>query len=183
MCEIIGGLWLTPGRLQLPVAKYQFPCRIASWPLCCWMQGLEERHERRGLCRTQVIPIGRHVATALNHLPNELVLGQPYGNAVEGWPPLSTRVAKRVAVAALLDLKYERALPLKRSRAMNVLFGYWIAAPGIHVRAPRRELGHASEGAEGDRGQQHRDNRNRPALPAFFSFPGKERQKNQSQNY
>jgi hypothetical protein len=183
MCEIIGGLWLSPGRLQLAVAKYQFPCRITSRTLCCWVQGLEESYERRSLCRTQVVPIGRHVAAALNHLPNELVLRQPHGNAVQGWSPLSTRVAERVAVAALLDLKHERTLPLKRGRAVNVAVGYWIAAPGVHVRTPGRELGHASKGAERDRDHQHGNNRNRTALPAFFSFSRKKRQKNQAKNY
>ena len=183
MCEIIGGLWLSPGRLHSAVAKYELPCRIARRALCRWVQGLEKRYKRRGLCRTQVVSIGRHVAAALNHLPDELVLRQPHGNAVQGWPPLSTRVAKRVAVAALLDLKHERTLPLKRSCAMNVAVGYWIAAPGIHVRTPGRELGHASKGAESDRNHQHGNNRNWPALPAFFSFSGKKRQKNQAKNY
>src|SRR3984885_6778281 len=123
MCEIIGGLWFGPGRLQLAVVKHQFPCGITSRTLRCWVQGLEESYERRSLCRTQAVPIGRHVAAALNHLPNELVLRQPNGNAVQGWSPLSTRVAKRVAVAALLDLKNERALTFKRRRALNVPIG------------------------------------------------------------
>src|SRR5580698_8300499 len=150
MCEIIGDLWMSPGRFHLSVVKYQFPCRITSRTLACRMQGLEESYERSGLCRTQVVPIGRHVAAALNHLPNELVLCQPYGNAVKGWPSLSTHVAKRVTVAALLDLEHERTLPLKCSRAMNVPVGYWIAAPSVHVRTPGRELGQASKCAESD---------------------------------
>src|SRR5580693_2092762 len=141
MCEVIGGLWLSPGGFQLAVAQYHLPCRIMSGTLCCWVQGLEESYERRSLCGTQVVAIGRHVAAALNHLANELVLRQTHGNAVQSWPPLSTHVAQRVAVAALLDLKHERTLPLKCGRPVNVLVGYWIAAPGIHVRTPRRELG------------------------------------------
>jgi hypothetical protein len=56
-----------------------------------------------------------------------------------------------MAIAALLHLKHERALPLKRSRAMNVLLGYWITAPGVHVRTPGGELGHASKRPQGDR--------------------------------
>src|SRR5580698_3525357 len=182
MCEIIGSLWLSPGRLRLAVAKYQLPCRIASWTLCCWVQGLEESYERRSLCRAQVVPIGRHVAAALNHLANELVLRQPHGNAVQGWPPLSTHVAERMAIAALLDLKHERTLPLKCGRAMNVPVGYWIAAPGVHVRTPRRELGHASKGAESDCDHQYGHDRNRPTLPALFSFSRKKWQKNQAKN-
>src|SRR5580704_4529693 len=182
MCEIIGGLRLSPGRLQLTVAKYQVPCRITSRTLCCWVQGREKSYECRGLCRTQVVPIGRHIPAALNHLPNELVLWQPHGNAVQGWPSLSTHVAKRVTVAALLDLEHERTLPLKCSRAMNVPVGYWIAAPSVHVRTPGRELGQASKCAESDRDQQHGYNRNRTPLPTFFSFSQKKRQENQAKN-
>src|SRR5580658_6969804 len=182
MCKIIGGLWLSPGGLLLAVAAYQIQRSITSRILCCWVQGLEESYERRSLCRTQVVPIGRHVAAALNHLPNELILRQPHGNAVQGWPPLSTCISKRMAVMALLDLKHERALPLKRSCAVNVPVGYWIAAPCTHVRTPGRELGHASKRAEGDRDQQHGHNRNWTALPAFFSFSRKKRQKNQAKN-
>src|SRR3984885_2567682 len=183
MCEIIGGLWLSPGRLQLAVAKYQFPRRITSRALCWWVQGLEKRYERRSLCGTQVVPIGRHVTAALNYLANELILRQTHGNAIQGWSPLSTRVAERVAIAALLDLKHERTLALKRSGAVNVPVRYWIAAPGVHVRTPGRELGHASKGAESDRDQQHSNNGDRPALPTFFSFSRKKRQKNQAENY
>src|ERR1700691_4573243 len=180
MCEIIGGLWLSPGGLHLAVAKNQIPCRIAGRSLVGWVQGLEERYERRSFCRTQVISIGRHVAAALNYLTNELILREPHGNAVEGWPSLSARVAKRVAVAALLDLKHERTLPLKRSGAMNVPVGNWISAPGAHVRTPGCELRHTGKRAESDRDHQHSNNRNRPALPALFPFSRKKRQKNQA---
>src|SRR4029077_14686112 len=95
--------------------------------------------------------ICRHVAAALNHLPNELVLCQPHGDAVQGWSPLSACVAKRVAVGALLELTHERTLALKCGRAMNVAVGDWIAAPRAHMRTPGRELGQTSKRAEGDR--------------------------------
>src|SRR5580700_7666745 len=105
MCEVIGGLWLSPGRLQLAVAKHQLPCRIASRTLCCWVQSLEEGYECRRLGRTQVVPISRHVTAPLDDLPDELVLGEAYGNAIQCWPPLSPGVSQRMAVAALLHLK------------------------------------------------------------------------------
>src|SRR5580700_1193148 len=111
---------------------HQFPCGIASRTLCCRVQGLEESYERCSLRRAQVVPVGWHIAAALNHLPNELVLRQPHRNAVQSRPPLSATVAKRVAVAALLDLKHQRALALKRGRAMSVTIGYGISAPGVH---------------------------------------------------
>ena len=77
------------------------------------MQRLQKCDERRGLRRTQVLSIGRHVAATLDHLADELVLREPYGNTVESRTSLSTLVAKRMAVAALLDLENERALPLE----------------------------------------------------------------------
>src|SRR5579863_8282978 len=178
----MGGLWLSSERLRLAIAKHQFPCRITSRTLRCWVQGLKESYERRSLCRTQVVPIGGHIPAALNHLPNELVLREADRNAVQSWPSLSTCVAKRVAVAALLDLKHERTLALERSRSVNVAVGYGIAAPGVHVRTPGRELGHASKGAERDRDHQYCNNRNRTTLPAFFSLSRKKRQKNQAEN-
>src|SRR5580698_9841143 len=178
MCETMGSLWLSPGLLRLVVGKYQLPCRIASRTLCCWMQGLKESYERGGLCRTQVIAISRHVAAALNYLPNELVLRQPHGNAIQGRSPLSTRVSERVAVATLFNLKYERTLAFKRGSAVNVAVGYRIAAPGVHVRTPGRELRHASEAAERNRNHQHGDHCNGTALPAFFSFSGEKRKEN-----
>ena len=145
------------------------------------MQGFKKCYERSSLRGTQVVPISGHVAAALNHLPDELVLRQSHGNAIQGRASLSTGVAKRVAVAALLDLKHQRALPLQCSRAMNEAVRHRITAPRIHVRTPGRELGEAGESAERDRNQQHGKNRNRPALPALFSFAGKKRQKNQRQ--
>src|SRR5271156_640258 len=183
MCEIIGNLWLSPGRLQLAVAKHLFPCCIASRDLSGGVQGLKESYERRRLCRTQIVAIRGHVAAALNHLPNELVLRQSHGNAVKGWPSFSTRVTKRVAVSALLDLKHKRTLPLKCGCAMNVPVGHRIAAPGVHMRTPGGELGHASKCAESDRDHEHGNNCNGTAFPAFFSFPRKKRQKNQAKDY
>ena len=156
---------------------------ISGRALSGGMQGLKERYQRRSLRRTQVIPISRHVAAAFDDLPNELILRESHCNAVERRTSLSTDVADRVAIAALLDLKHERALPLECGCAMNVAVGYWIATPGIHMRTPGRELGHASERAERDRDQQHGNDRNRPSLPAFFSLSQKKWQKNQAQNY
>src|SRR5271155_1352342 len=183
MRDIIGGLWLGPRCFQLPGAEHQIPCRIARRVLCRRVQGLKERYERGGLCRTQVVPVGRHVSAALDHLPDELVPGKPHGNAIQRWPPLSARVAKRVAVAALLDLKHQRPLPLKCGRAMNITVGYWVAAPGVHMRTPGRELGESSKGAESDCDHQHGNHRNWTLLPALFAFPRKKWQKNQAKNY
>src|SRR5580704_3633609 len=182
MCDIIGGLWFSSRRFQLPAAEHQLPCRIACRALGRGVQGFKERYQRRRLCRTQVVPIGGHVSAALDDLPDELVPGKPHGNAIQGWPPLSAHIAKGVAIAALLDLKHQRSLTLERGCSMNVPFGHWIAAPGTHMRTPGRKLGEPSKRAQGDRDHQHGYNRNRPTLPALFSFSGKKRQKDQANN-
>src|SRR6266436_5170429 len=134
------------------------------------MEGFKESHERRGLSRTQIVSVGRHITTALDHLPDELVTRKSHGNTIQGWSPLSPGIAEGMAVSALLGLKHERTPPLERGCAMYVSVGHWIAAPGVHVRTPGCELGQTSKRAERDRDHEHGDHCNRSALPALFPF-------------
>src|SRR4029453_6918170 len=102
-------------------------CSLARRRLIWQMQRPEERDQRRRLCRTEVLPVRRHVAAALNHLSNELILREAHGHGVEtrtalaagaeGGTAAAAGVAQRVAVAALLGLKHERALSLQCRRA------------------------------------------------------------------
>ncbi len=46
----------------------------ASGTLPCWMQRFEKCNECGRLRGTQIFPIGRHVATTLDHWANALVL-------------------------------------------------------------------------------------------------------------
>src|SRR5580704_14470487 len=78
---------------------------------------------------------------SLDYLVDELILSKPYGNTVQSRTSLSAQLPKRMAVAALLDLKNERALALKRSCAVQKSLRHGITAPGIHVRAPGRVAG------------------------------------------
>src|SRR6267142_4622387 len=87
-----------------------------------------------------------------------------------------------MAVAALLRLKNESALPLQRGCAVDESFRHGITAPGVHVRAPGCELCEVRKGSQSDRGEQNSQNRNRPAFPALFSFARKEGKKQQSEN-
>jgi hypothetical protein len=57
------------------------------------MEGFKERHERGSLCRTQIVSIGRHIAAALDHLPDELVTRKSHGDTIQSWPPLSAGIA------------------------------------------------------------------------------------------
>src|SRR6266567_1396309 len=122
---------------------------------------------------------GGHVAAALNHLPDQLVVGESQRDTIQGWAPISAGTAERMAVTALLYLKYQRALTLQCGCAMHEPVRHRITAPRIHVRAPRRKLSHARKGPECDGNQQHGENRDRPPLPAFFSFAGKKGQEDQ----
>src|SRR5215831_12328201 len=154
-------------------------CRSLSW----WMQRLEKCDECGGFRRTQVFSISRHVAASLNDLPDELVVREPHSDGVQGGASEPTSPSKGMAVAALFELKNERALPLQRSRANEHALRHWITAPSVHVWAPRRKLSQMSKRSERDRDQQHGQNRNRPSLPAFFSFAGQKWKKEQPQDH
>src|ERR1035437_970553 len=89
------------------------PCRRLSG----WMQRLEERDKRSGLRGAKILAVRGHVAAALNHLTNQLILCQPHGHSVERWSALSALIVERMAVVALLHLENKRTLPLE-SRAI-----------------------------------------------------------------
>src|SRR5262250_1677291 len=88
------------GLLQREVAR-----SIACGSLPFRMQSLKKCHKRGRLCRTQILSVGRHIAPALNHLANELVLREPHRNAVECRSSLSAKIPKRMTVATLFGLK------------------------------------------------------------------------------
>src|SRR4029077_18526586 len=107
-------LWLCARAFFLGVTEHHIARCIARGSLPSRMQGLEKCDERRGLCRTQVLPVRRHVAASLDHLADELVLCKPNGNAIQSRTSLPSYLPKGMAVAALLDLKNKRPLPLQR---------------------------------------------------------------------
>src|SRR5262245_8527338 len=93
----------TGGRWRLPVRPLRHRS-IAGYRGMRRMQGLHERHERRHLCRAQILAIGRHIAAALDHLPDQLVAGQACRHVVERRAALAAAVAQAVAIPALLVL-------------------------------------------------------------------------------
>src|SRR5580704_4258337 len=130
-------LWLCRGGPLLALPERRVVRRSLPWR----MQGLKKRHERRRFRRTQILPVRWHVTASLDHLADELILCKPHGNTVQSRTSLSAQLPKRMAVAALLDLKNERTLALKRSCAVQKSLRHGITAPGIHVRAPGRVAG------------------------------------------
>ena len=61
--------------------------------------------------RREILAVGRHVAAALKHLADELILCQACRDVIQCRSALSAHPAERVAVAALLGLEDDRALP------------------------------------------------------------------------
>src|SRR5713101_7097677 len=94
-------LWLCARAFFLGVTEHHIARRIARGSLPGRMQGLEKCDERSGLCRTQVLPIRRHVATSLDHLADELVLREPHRHTIQRWASLPAQLPKGMAVAAL----------------------------------------------------------------------------------
>src|SRR5260370_40778490 len=101
------------------------------------MERLEERHQRSGLRRAEVLSIGRHVAAALDHLADQLVVREPDSDAIEPGPALSSPLVERMTVAALLELQDQRPMYLHRRPAFKVLLREGTAAPRVHHPAAR----------------------------------------------
>src|SRR5262245_39177409 len=106
-----------PSPRRRPRSFRQISCSLARRRLVRRMQRPEKRDEGRGLRRTEVLAVRRHVAPPLKHLLNELVLREAHRDAVETRAALAAAVPESVAVAALFRLEHERSLSLQRRRA------------------------------------------------------------------
>lgn len=143
---------------------------IACRRLACWVQRFEECHQSRRLRRTQILTVCRHISSALDHLPNQLIFIEAESNFIECWPALTSFVIQRMTVVTLLCLKDECSVALQRRSALQEFWRNRLAAPRIHDRAPRRVLSQVCQSAESYCDQQNRENRNRPAPPALLAF-------------
>src|SRR5262250_2601366 len=108
------------------------PVRDDSWP-----QGLHERDERVHFGRAQILAVGRHVAAALQHLPNQLIARLARRDAVERRTALAALTTEAVTGAALLVLEHQRALQLERRAALDVADRRRRGGPRLHLRRPR----------------------------------------------
>src|SRR6267154_2165493 len=131
---------------------------------------------------TQTLSVGGHVAAALDHLADKLVLRKTHGDTVQSRTSLPTSLTKRMTVAALLHLKNQRALPLESSPAVQKLFRHGVAAPRIHVRTPWRISSEVGECSQDYGDQQNRQNGDWPAPPTLFSFSRKKWQQNEKRD-
>jgi hypothetical protein len=91
---------------------------VTRWNLSPGMQSFQKRDQGRGFRRTQILSVGGHVTASLDYLADQLVLRKSHGDAIERGPSLAAQVSESMAVAALLDLEDERALPLESSSAV-----------------------------------------------------------------
>src|ERR1700691_5206132 len=104
------------------------------------MQRLKKRDQRRGFRRTQILAVRGHIAAALDHLPNQLILRQTSGHGIQSRSALSALIVERVGVVALLELENESALSLERSPLIQKLGRDRDGAPRVHHRTPWRIL-------------------------------------------
>src|ERR1700683_5242280 len=156
---------------------------VACRRLSCRMQRLKERDQSRRLRGAPILPVRGHVATALDHLPNQLILCQPNGHGIESRSALSALIVERVAVVTLLHLENEGALALERGAVVQKLGRNRNSTPCVHHRAPRCISSETRKRSQRDCHEQNREYGNRPAPPAFFAFTEKERQEQESENY
>src|SRR6266851_3379334 len=103
--------------ILLPLLQQLGSRSVTRRGLASRVERLQKGHQRSRLRRTRVLSVGRHIATTLNHLPDELILREPHRHLIERRAALATRVAERVAVAALFGLENQRSLPLQRASA------------------------------------------------------------------
>src|ERR1700741_1683496 len=88
-----------------------------------------------------------------------------------------------MAVAALLGLEDKCALAFEGSPAVQETLWHGIAAPRIHVWAPGCVSRKVCERAQRYGDEENRQDGDGPPAPAFFSFPGKKRQEEQTDDH
>src|SRR6516165_1971751 len=148
---------------------------VTSWRLSLRMERFEECDESGRLRRAEVFTVGGHVSAPLDNLADELVPGLHNGHRIECRAAFAANLTERMAVAALLQLKHQHALPFERAAILQKLFGNRIPAPGVHDWTPGRVTRKAGECSEYDSNQGDAENGDRPATPAFFPFTRKKR--------
>src|SRR5579863_4039337 len=94
------------------------------------MQGNEEGNQSINLRRIQLFPIGGHVPTTLDDLPNQFGPGHASTHIIERRSTLASGIAEAVAIAALLVLEHQRTADLKWRASTEIVERHRITAPG-----------------------------------------------------
>ena len=147
------------------------------------MQRLEELNKCGSFGWTQILAICGHVAAALKNLTDQLILSETRRDEIQSRTALSADACDRMAVAALLRLKDNCALPLKGTRILGIAKGNRRpAAPRAHLRAPWRESAEMRQHTPSNRDRgQHKD-RDWAPVPALLSFTRIKREGHKSRN-
>ena len=139
----------------------------------------EERDDRRHLGGAEVLPVGGHVAAALENLAHQLIVRQARRDVVQRGTALPALATERVTVPALLALQQQRALQLERRAVAHVLDRHRRGAPRLHVRRPGGGYPQPGERREGQEDERDPDDGHGPAQPALLARAGDERQREQ----
>ena len=172
--------WLAPAGCL--ARKNQPSRRINRGSQILAAQRGKKAHQCLRLRRAQSVAIGWHVAAALQHLADHLVLGHPRRNRVQRRPAQPACSAQGVAVAALLVLQHQRALPLQRRTAREILHRRRIARPCRHDRTPRRIRAQVRKNPQRHSYQRKHQHRYRPPRPVLLALAGHQRQQQQHAN-
>src|SRR5215813_58170 len=151
----------------LSTARRRRNCRVAGGGHIRGAQRLHASHESRYLFRRQVPAKRRHVAAALNYLPDQLVAGKTRGHTIQRWAAQAAFATQAVAIPALLILQHQRALQLQRRTSVHILHRCGNAAPGFHVGTPRGECSQVRQRTECQQHENHPQHGHGPPASAF----------------
>ena len=96
---------------------------IVGGKLTLRMQSFEEADQRGDFRRRKILPVSRHISAALQHLPHQLIVGQPGRDSIERRTALATHSAEHMAIAALLVLENNLALPPQWRGVVHIASG------------------------------------------------------------
>src|SRR6266516_463512 len=146
------------------------------------MQCFEEAHEGSSFCGTQIFSVRRHIAAALDHLSDQLIVCESDSDCIERRSTLSALAVECVAVVALLDLKDQRTLAFQCRALRQILRWDRFTTPCIHHWTPRCVASHIRERAECHDCKQNYKDCHRAASPALLTFTRYEWKREQHQN-
>src|ERR1700722_6534683 len=155
---------------------------VASGRLTGGMQRTEKGDQRGGFRGTEIFSVRGHISSTLNYLTDELVLSETHGDRIEGGTALSAKAIESVAIVTLFGLEDGGALHFERGAMREKFWWDGFAAPGIHVRTPRRVAREMSEGCQRDGDEQDGEHRDGAPAPTLFTFTRQKWQQEQGSN-
>src|SRR5260370_8685804 len=81
--------------ILLPLLQQLGSRSVTRRGLASRVERLQKGHQRSRLRRTQVLSVGRHIATTLNHLADELILRAPHPHLIDRLSARAPRLDRR----------------------------------------------------------------------------------------